>query len=298
MKVGIIGLGRMGGAIADRLLAHGVGVVGFDSHSDATERAASRGIAVVHGLRDLTEKCDAVISSVTDDSSVLEVFRGSAGLLSHEVAGKLFIEMSTLQPKTGRELAPLVEDRGARFVESPVLGTIAQVRDGNLVALVGGKPADVSQASDILDKLSRSVIHVGPHGTGYAMKLTINLGLAAYTQALAELITLGLAEGLGVEQVLDVWREGPLATGRLEGKRPVLMGSTGEVTLDIRTMRKDVMSIVATGAAAGVAMPLSSAVLSAFPAAVAGGAGSGDVAEIATFWRKQMVQSKLASGRD
>ncbi len=117
-----------------------------------------------------------------------------------ERAGKLFIDMSTLQPMTGRELAPVVETAGARLIDSPVLGTIPSARDGKLFAMVGGKAEDLDAApASVLEKLesARKIVHMGPNGAGYAMKLAVNLGLAAFIQATGESLALGNpAQGL------------------------------------------------------------------------------------------------------
>ena len=93
-----------------------------------------------------------IISIITEDHGVRHIFNDADGFLSGDVKGKLFIEMSTLQPMTGRELAPVVEARGARLIKSPVLGTIPQVRDGKLFALVGGRAEDLDRAHDRCSK--------------------------------------------------------------------------------------------------------------------------------------------------
>ena len=159
--------------------------------------------------------------------------------------------MSTLQPMTGRELAPLVEARGAQLIEAPVLGTIPQVQAGTLFAMVGGKPEDVERARPVLEKLTRRIVHMGGNGSGYAMKLAANLGLGAYIQAVAESLALGLQQGLSLEQMVDVLQESATACGSLKSKAEVLKGNSGDMTLDIRTLRKDIMSAVATGAHRG-----------------------------------------------
>jgi 3-hydroxyisobutyrate dehydrogenase-like beta-hydroxyacid dehydrogenase len=164
------------------------------------------------------------------------------------------------------------------------------VREGKLLSLAGGRPEDVERARTVLDKLARRVVHMGPHGAGYAMKLAVNLGLGAYIQALSESLALGMAQGLSLDQMLDVLKEAPTATGWLHSKIPVLLGAKADVTLDLRTMRKDIMSAVATGALTGVPMPLSAGTLASLSAAVAGGAGDGDLAELAKFVRDKMVQ--------
>jgi len=290
MKIGLVGLGRMGSAISQRLTEQGLAVAAWDHDAKATTAAADRGIRTVASAKAVAAEGEIVVSIITEDNGVRKVFTGPNGLLEADVKGKLFIEMSTLQPMTGRELAPIVEAKGARLIESPVLGTIPSVREGKLLSLAGGRAEDVERARQVLDKLARRVVHMGPNGAGYAMKLAVNLGLGGYIQALSESLALGARQGLGLEQMLDVLKEAPTATGWLNSKIPVLLGGKDAVTLDIRTMRKDLMSAVTTGALTGVPMPLTAGALASFSAAVAGGAGSGDLAELAKFVREQMVQ--------
>ena len=138
--------------------------------------------------------------------------------------------------------------------------------------------------------MTRRIAHMGPNGSGYAMKLAVNLGLGSYIQALSESLALGARQGLSVDAMLDVIQEAPYASGWLKSKLDVLKGGTTEKTLDIRTLRKDIMSAVATGALSGVPMPLTSGTLAALSAAVANGHGSGDLGELPKFLREEMLQ--------
>jgi len=291
MKIGVVGLGRMGAAISQRLREQGFDVAGWDQNDKANEAAAGSGLRIAANARVVAADSDIVISIVTEDHGVRHIFTGSQGFLSGDVAGKLFIEMSTLQPMTGRALAPLVEGEGARLIESPVLGTIPQVKDGKLVALIGGAADDLERARPLLEKMTRRIVHMGPNGSGYAMKLAVNLGLGSYIQALSESLALGAKQGLTIDQMLDVLQEAPYASGWLKSKIGVLKGGTAEMTLDIRTLRKDIMSAVATGALSGVPMPQTSGTLAALSAAVANGYGSGDLGELAKFLRESMLQN-------
>ena len=166
-------------------------MVGWDQNAEATQALAASGLPIAANARAVAAGCEIVISIITEDHGVRRIFTGSQGFLSGDVAGKLFIEMSTLQPMTGRELAPIVEAKGARLIDSPVLGTIPQVREGKLFALVGGRAEDLERARLVLEKMTRRIDHMGPNGSGYAMKLAVNLGLGAYIQALSELLALG-----------------------------------------------------------------------------------------------------------
>jgi 3-hydroxyisobutyrate dehydrogenase-like beta-hydroxyacid dehydrogenase len=291
MKVGLIGLGRMGRAIQARLKETGVEVVGWDRDALAMEKAAENGMEVAAHPRAVSDGSEGiVISIITEDHGIRSVFRGVDGFLSGDVRGKLFIEMSTLQPMTGRELAPVVEAAGARLIESPVLGSIPTVREGKLLALAGGRAEDIDRARPVLEKLTRRIMHLGPNGAGYAMKLAVNLGLAAFIQATAESLALGAREGLSMEQMLGVLAEAPTANAWLASKKGLLMGEPTDITLDLKTLRKDIMSAVATGALDGTAMPLSSGVLTSLSAAVAQGWGNKDIGELARFFREQMGQ--------
>ena len=291
MKVGIVGLGRMGAAISERLRSQDFEVVGWDQNAAANRKLAAGGLRIGANPCAVAAESEIVISSITEDNGARQIFTGPDGFLQADVNGKLFIEMSTLQPMTGRELAPLVEARGARLIEAPVLGTIPQVRAGTLFAMVGGRAEDLPRARRVLDKLTRRISHMGPHGAGYAMKLAANIGLGAYVQALAESLALGLRQGLDLEQMIDALQESATACGWLKAKAGVLRGEAAEMTLDIRTLRKDIMSAVATGALAGVPMPLSAGALASLSAAVDGDYGSGDIAELPKFFRDAMLQN-------
>src|SRR5580693_2464965 len=166
MKLGIVGLGRMGAAISRRLRQQGFDVTGWDQNAKANEALAADGLDIAANARGVAAVCDIVISSITEDHGVRKIFTGPAGFLEGDVKSKLFIEMSTLQPMTGRELAPLVEARGARLIEAPVLGTIPQAREGKLLAMVGGRPEDLERARSLLEKLTARIAYMGPSGAG------------------------------------------------------------------------------------------------------------------------------------
>jgi 3-hydroxyisobutyrate dehydrogenase len=290
MKVGIVGLGRMGAAMSRRLRACGFDMVGWDQNTQANQAMAADGLGIAANARGVAAVSDIVISSITEDHGVRKIFTGAAGFLEADVTGKLFIEMSTLQPMTGRELAPLLAERGARLIEAPVLGTIPQVQAGTLFAMVGGELEDLERARPVLEKLTRRIAHMGPNGSGYAMKLAANLGLGAYIQAVAESLALGARQGLALDLMVDVLQESATACGWLKSKADVLKGGKADITLDIRTLRKDIMSAIATGALTGVPMPLSAGTLASLSAAVDGEYGDGDLAELPKFYREAMLQ--------
>ena len=291
MKVGLVGLGRMGSAIYGRLTESGCDVVAWDRDDRAMQAAAGRNVRLADSPRAVAAASEIVISIITEDEGVRNLFCGTDGFLAGDVKGKLFVEMSTLRPPTGRALAPLVEAAGARLIEAPVLGTLPSARTGKLFAMVGGRAEDLERARPLLGKLARRIEHMGPNGAGYAMKLAANLGLAAFIQATGELLALGQREGLSLPQMLDVLSEAAQAKNWVALKRGQLMGEPDDMTLDIRTLRKDLMSVVATGATDGAGLPLSASVLASLSAAVVAGWGDKDIGELARFIRDEMGQT-------
>jgi 3-hydroxyisobutyrate dehydrogenase-like beta-hydroxyacid dehydrogenase len=252
--------------------------------------AAARGAKLAATPREVAATGDVVISIITEDNGVRAIYGGAGGFLSGDVSGKLFIEMSTLRPMTARELAPKVEAAGAGLIDAPVLGSIPTAREGKLVAMVGGRATDLERARPVLERLTRKVAHMGSNGAGYAMKLAVNLGFAAYIQAIGESLALGQREGLDLTQMLDVLGEAMTATTWLARKKGLLKGEPDDITLDIRTLRKDVMSALATGAMNGAGLPVAAAALASLSAAVAQGWGGKDVGELARFFREEMGQ--------
>src|SRR4051812_2989653 len=124
MRIGLVGLGRMGRALYERLVEQGFQVTAWDRDAQTMKAADERQVRLATSPRHVAAAGDVVISIITEDDGVRAIYDGTDGFLSGDVAGKLFIEMSTLRPATGRELAPMVQAAGARLLDSPVLGTI------------------------------------------------------------------------------------------------------------------------------------------------------------------------------
>ena len=297
MRIGVIGIGRMGLAIAQRLVASGVEVSGWDVDEGRAASLAESGALWRASPAEVVAYSDTILSIVTDDAAVRWLFEDPAGLLAGPASGKLFLEMSTVQPETIRRVGMSVERASARLVGAPVLGSIPTVAEGKLLVLAGGEEGDVEQAKPALAPLARQVLRLGPLGAGNAMKLVVNLSMAAYLQALAEGLALGAEEGLAMTQMLDVLAQAPTANPWLAAKRTVLLGGPETLTLDIAALRKDVLDAVATGSAEGVAMPMAAGILSALSAAVIAGFGSRDVGAHPEFFRDHMVRRAGAPKR-
>ena len=201
MRIGIAGIGKMGAAMAQRLMEVGHEVTAWNRSADKLQPVTDAGAAVAATPAELAKTTDAIITMLTDAAAIDAVYNGASGLLAGEVGDKLFIEMSTVQPQAQVALAEKVRAKGAAFVECPVGGSTGPARQGKLIGLMGAEPADAARAKPILEQLCRRLEHCGPVGSGAVMKLTINMPLMIYWQALGE--ALALCRPLGLDPDAD-----------------------------------------------------------------------------------------------
>ena len=289
MKIGVAGLGAMGSAMAARLMEVGHEVTVWNRSADKVKPLADAGSKTAQSPSALAAACEAVISILTDGAAIEQVYNGPNGLLSGDVKGKLFIEMSTVAPKVETDLAPKVRGKGASFVECPVGGSTAPARKGQLLGLMGAEGDDAKRALPILEQLCRKVEHCGPVGAGAAMKLAINLPLMVAWQAYGEAFAIARSVGWNSKRLVDLFTESnggnKALTARAEMIAKMLDGQDpGPTTFSIANGLKDLRTMVAAGEALGADMLATKAALSGFEDAVAHGQGGGDGSQMTAYW--------------
>lgn len=285
MRVGIAGLGKMGAAMAARLVETGSEVAVWNR---TRARANASGLPVAETPRELAARSDVVMTTLFDGAALEAVFRGADGLLAG-AAGKLFIEMSTVRPETQAALAAEVRAAGGAYVECPVGGTTGPARAGKLLGLVGADAADLERARPVLDALCRRVEHVGPVGAGAAMKLAVNLPLLVFYQALGESVALVRHLGLDPAWLVELMSDTSGGANVLKNRGPsiakTLAGDDpGGVTFDIDSIRKDLRTMVAEAESRGFGLPVASRALAVFDEAGKQGWGGRDGTWLPAYW--------------
>jgi len=218
MKIGIAGTGRMGTAIALRLLDKGHDVTVWNRTRAKAATAADAGAIVAASPAALVAGSDKIISILTDETAMEAVYTGEDGLLSGNVTNKLFIEMSTVRGAEHRALAPKVQTKGGLFVECPVSGTVQPAREGTLLGFAGGRPKAFSAARPLLEQLCRRVELIGPIGAGASMKLAVNLLLTVFWQALAEACGLTHPVPIEPERLIDLFADSNIGAALLKAR--------------------------------------------------------------------------------
>jgi 3-hydroxyisobutyrate dehydrogenase len=289
MQVGVAGLGAMGGAIAARLMEVGHQVTVWNRTAAKCKPLAEAGAKVADSPAAVAAASEAVITILTDGAAIEAVYHGPSGLLSGDVTGKLFIEMSTVPPSVETALAPQVRAKGGTFVECPVGGSTAPARQGKLLGLMGAEPADAARAKPILDQLCRKVEHCGAVGAGASMKLAINLPLMVGWQAYAEAFTLARDVGWEPKRLLDLFVESNGANNGFKMRADVIVAmmenrDPGPTTFSIANAVKDLKTMIATGAAKGADMPAAKAALAALEESNDKGLGPRDASRQTVYW--------------
>src|SRR5438093_9825214 len=196
-RVAVLGTGRMGGAIAHRLVASGFDLQVWDR--TAAKASALNVGRVAQTPAEALRDADIVISSLTNAAAVHDVYLGPQGAFGTSTAA-LFVEMSTAGPESIDELSREARTRGLRLLEAPVLGSVPAVESGTLAVLVGGSRDDLEAARPVLERLGE-IHQVGGFGSAARLKLVANAMLGITSAAAAELLAAGTAAGLDREQV-------------------------------------------------------------------------------------------------
>jgi 3-hydroxyisobutyrate dehydrogenase len=292
MQIGVAGLGRMGAAIAQRLMEVGHTVTVWNRAAAKAKPLADVGAKVAASPAELVRTVDIIITILTDAAAIDAVYQGPSGLLSADVKGKLFIEMSTVRPETEIALAEKVRAKSAAFVECPVGGSTGPARQGKLIGLMGAEPADAARAKPILEQLARRVEHCGPVGSGAVMKLAINLPLMIYWQALGEALALCRPLGLDADRLMDLFADTSGGANVLKVRGPMIAtmlkgGDAGSVTFSLDNGLKDLRTMLAEGKARGIEMPLVEKTLACFEEASRKGLGESEGSGLSVYWSKR-----------
>ncbi|NBQ87588.1 MAG: NAD(P)-dependent oxidoreductase [Betaproteobacteria bacterium] len=290
MKVGIAGTGKMGQAVAQRLMGVGHEVMVWNRNAARADALVAAGATRVERPADLARQCDVVISLLTDAAAIDAVHAGAHGLFS--VPGALLLEMSTVAPEFQAQMGQRAQQAGVRYVECPVGGSVGPAKEGKLIGFAAGSADDVQAVMPLLEQMCKKVVAVGAHGNGARMKLAVNLPLMVYWQTLGEALSLVQSLDIDPKLMIDVLSESSGGPNMLKVRGGMIADALAgtpqaAVTVDIATMRKDVRTMVEQGAKNGFAMPLAEATLANLERAIDQGLAGADCSQFPVWWLAQ-----------
>jgi 3-hydroxyisobutyrate dehydrogenase len=209
MNIGFVGVGRMGANMARRLQDRHLQVTAvYDSNRKAaTDLAGELGCAACQDLSDVTAESDVIITVVSDDAAMREIFSGSGDNLLVNARGKLFINCATISPQVHVDLERAAEKAGAQTLEACMASSITQAREGSLYLMCGGSEEAFRKAEPILKELAATVRFVGKAGEAAKVKALVNMVMNINTAGLAEGLGLGAALGLDLKMLREVFSQ-------------------------------------------------------------------------------------------
>jgi 3-hydroxyisobutyrate dehydrogenase-like beta-hydroxyacid dehydrogenase len=279
-KIGLVGLGLVGTAIAERLLAGDFDVIGFDIDSTRCQHLTNLDGNAVGSPVEVAKQVNRVILSLPDTDIVCQIVEGPVGILEAKTPPSYIIDTTTGDPNETIALAQRLAERQIHFLDATISGSSRQVRDKEAVFMVGGDKAAFETCSDIFQTLSEKIFYLGPSGSGSKAKLASNLILGLNRVALAEGLVCASKLGLELKTFLEMLKATPAYSAVMDLKGKKMLNGDFTAESRIRQHHKDVCLILKYAEKYGQELPLTRVHLEALEKAIEAGDGDLDNAAI------------------
>jgi len=285
--IGYLGVGTMGAPMAHRLREQGFPVSVYSRAAARLQPFIDRGVPVAHSPAELAAGSEVIISCVTDDAAVQDLYQGTGAALAAARPGTLIIEMSTVLPETSRRLAAAAVKRQVQYLDAPVSGSVSHAGTGQLVIFAGGPAEAYQRAVPILGALGRAHHHLGPSGSGNIMKLLVNAILGTALQSLGEAIAMGLAGGLDRTTLIDALAQTTVVNPSQKAKLENIKHRQYPTTFRLSLMAKDFALINQYAAQNRIPLPVTATAAATYTAALRTGNPDDDYSSIIRFLEQQ-----------
>lgn len=275
-NIAFIGLGTMGSPMSVHLANAGHDVVGYNRTSERAQPLVDAGGRAADSAADAVQDADVVAVMVPDSPDVQAVLAGKDGVFANAKPGTLVIDFSSIRPDVTVELAKQAREQGLRLLDAPVSGGEPGAVSAALSIMVGGDAEDFETAKPLFDVVGKTVVHVGPSGSGQTVKAANQLIVAANIQALAEAVVFLEAYGVDTKAALEVLGGGLAGSKVLDQKKENMLSRSFEPGFRIELHHKDLGIVTSAARAAGVVVPLGAVVAQLMASAMAVGEGGLD----------------------
>jgi 3-hydroxyisobutyrate dehydrogenase len=284
MRIAVLGLGRMGAALAGRLLEEGHDLVVWNRTPGKAGELVDAGAKEASSIAEAVSVADAAVTFLSNDDAVRHVALDDGGVVASLGRGSIYVDCSTVSPALGTELADAAGPE--RFVAMPVMGSPAAVRAGQATYLAGGRDDVVDRAQPLLASLSKSVRRYPEPALALAAKVTSNLLLLSGVAALAEAFAVGRAGGLTDDQLRDLLAESPLVAPGLRNRFDGILDGDQDAWWTTTLGTKDASLATALAGAREVDVPVARAVRDRFEEAARRGLDEADIVAVAQLYAR------------
>ena len=257
MKIGYIGLGIMGKAMARNIMQAGYSVVVHNRSRQSVGELVGEGAIEAHSPAEVAAQVDVVFTNLPDSPDVELVALGEAGIIEGAHEGLIFIDNSTIKPATTRMIGERLAEEGVTMLDAPVSGGDIGAREGTLTIMVGGPEDALNQVRPVLEAMGKTITHVGGLGDGQIAKAANQIMVAAQMVALGELLILAQKSGADPEKVVQAIRGGAAACWTLENKPQRLFAGNRQPGFKAYMQAKDLGIVMDTAREYGVSLPSS-----------------------------------------
>jgi 3-hydroxyisobutyrate dehydrogenase-like beta-hydroxyacid dehydrogenase len=288
--VGLIGLGNMGTAIAERLLAAGYKLAVYNRSQEKAEPLRASGATVFETVGALAEVVEIVLTSLADDEALESV---ATDLIKAARPGTLLVDTSTVSPAVSARVAALADEGSLLYLRAPVSGNPSVVRAGNLTFIASGPREALERAEPTLLAIGRAVHEVGEGEQARVVKLAINLVIGGLAELMAEALVLSEASGVERAALLEAMADSAAGAPFVKYKTEPLLRDDYSATFTTRLMEKDVDLVLEEAASAGLALPLAAEIKTLIRSAIDAGYGDADFMALYPNLRDHTTQAVL-----
>ena len=254
-RIGYIGLGLMGKAIASNLLRAGFELTVHNRSRAAVQDLVSLGASEAESPQQVAVASELVITNLPDSPDVEAVVLGSDGVLDGASAGMIYVDNSTIKPETARSIAHALAKKSVSALDAPVSGGDVGAKDGTLAIMVGGPKEVFVRALPIFEAMGKTITHVGESGAGQVAKACNQVMVAAQMVAMGELLMLAQRAGVSPARVVEAIRGGAAQCWTLDMKPPRLFAGERGPGFKAHMMHKDLGIVLDTARSYGMPMP-------------------------------------------
>lgn len=267
-NLGFVGLGVMGGLMAERLLEKGHTLTGYNRTRSKAQPLIDKGMKFAPTPRAVAEAADVIFSSVANSAALTSIAEGPDGILAGLSKGKLYVDMSTVGVATSRAIAAKAREKGADMLDAPVSGSVATLKVGRMSLIVGGRRESFDRIKPILEDFSDQpaaggqgpkVTYVGENGLALVMKVATNLNLAVQMLAFSEAVLLAEKSGIPRKTAVDVLTHSAIASPMVQYRGPFVLKLPETAWFDVNMMQKDMQLALELGRQVDVPLPTSAA---------------------------------------
>ena len=289
MKVAVVGTGRMGSSMARAIASGGAELTLYNRTPDRAKALAEEtGASVADSAADAATNADVAITMLTDGDAVRETWGGPDGLVAGAHDGGVLVDSSTVPPDTLAEFEAAVRERGSGILDAPVSGSTKLAESGQLTIMAGGSAEDLDRARPALELVARQVNHVGPLGSGAALKLAVNALIFAINNSVAEALVLAERAGIDRATAYEVFASSAAGAPFVGYKRDSFVDPDGTpVAFSIDLALKDLRLLVDLADRLGVPMAQSLVNQEMLERASARLGGERDASAVAVHLREQ-----------